>query len=309
MVADRPRLRGCRATTRSSSLIAFVGTINPSAGSVSVFVPLEHALLSRASPMASARAFRALQPDRRARRRGRRARRGQPRLLAGSGSSARRVHGHVPALCHARPRGGLLTAPSAGRAAGRGQAGRPRSGPSRRIVYRLAALFSVDAFAGGFVVQSLLALWLFDRFGLSLAGAPAFLLLDGRFAAFSFPVAAWLSRRIGLVNTMVFTHIPSSLCLIARRPSRRARPRAGAAARPCGPVADGCTDTLVLCHGGRDAARTPGGRAASPRFRAASPRASPAIAGALFAAGLQAWPLVICGVLKISTISRCSGLP
>ena len=87
-------------------------------------------------------------------------------------------------------------------------------GPSRAIVYKLAALFSIDAFAGGFAVQSLVALWLFDRFGLSLSAAGLFFFWSGVLAAFSFPVAAWLSRRIGLVNTMVFTHIPSSVCLI-----------------------------------------------------------------------------------------------
>ena len=76
-------------------------------------------------------------------------------------------------------------------------------------------MFSVDAFAGGFIVQSLLALWLFERFDLSLSAASLFFFWTGVFSAFSFPVAAWLSKRIGLINTMVFTHIPSSLCLIA----------------------------------------------------------------------------------------------
>ena len=94
---------------------------------------------------------------------------------------------------------------------------RPKSalGPSRNIVYKLAALFSLDAFAGGFVVQSLLALWLFQKFNLSLEAASLFFFCSSLLGAMSFPVAAWLSRRIGLVNTMVFTHIPSSLCLIA----------------------------------------------------------------------------------------------
>ena len=50
-------------------------------------------------------------------------------------------------------------------------------GPSRRIVYKLAALFSLDSFAGGFVVQSMLALWLFERFDLSLCGREPVLLL------------------------------------------------------------------------------------------------------------------------------------
>src|SRR5207249_8421407 len=87
-------------------------------------------------------------------------------------------------------------------------------GPSRSIVYKLAALFSLDAFAGGFVVQSLLALWLFERFGLSLAAAGAIFFWTGVLTAGSYLVAARISRRIGLVNTMVFTHLPSSLCLV-----------------------------------------------------------------------------------------------
>jgi predicted MFS family arabinose efflux permease len=88
-------------------------------------------------------------------------------------------------------------------------------GPSRNIVYKLATLFSLDAFAGGFLAQSLFALWLFRRFDLSLSTASLFFLWFGVLSALSYPVAAWLSRRIGLVNTMVFTHIPASLCLIA----------------------------------------------------------------------------------------------
>jgi predicted MFS family arabinose efflux permease len=76
-------------------------------------------------------------------------------------------------------------------------------GPSRTIVYKLAALLSLDAFAGGFVVQSLLALWLFEHFGLSLSAASLFFFWSGVLSAFSYPIAAWLSRQFGLVNTMV----------------------------------------------------------------------------------------------------------
>src|SRR5216683_1833830 len=84
-------------------------------------------------------------------------------------------------------------------------------GQSRRIVFTLAALFSLDSFGGGFFVQSLLALWLFDRFGLSLAMAASFFFWSGVLSAFSYLVAVRIAGRIGLVNTMVFTHIPSSL--------------------------------------------------------------------------------------------------
>ena len=87
-------------------------------------------------------------------------------------------------------------------------------GPSRGTVYRLAALFSIDAFAGGFVAQSLLVLWLFERFDLSLSAAGLFFFWSSTLSAFSYPVAAWISKRVGLVNTMVFTHIPSSIFLI-----------------------------------------------------------------------------------------------
>src|SRR5262249_26173031 len=87
-------------------------------------------------------------------------------------------------------------------------------GPSRRTVYKLAALFSLDSFAGGFVVQSLLALWLFQRFDISLSTASVFFFWTSVLSAFSYPIAARLSARIGLINTMVFTHIPSSLFLI-----------------------------------------------------------------------------------------------
>jgi len=87
-------------------------------------------------------------------------------------------------------------------------------GPSRRIVLTLAALFSLDSFGGGFFVQSLLALWLFDHFGLSLTAAGSLFFWSGLLSAFSYPIAVRLARRIGLVNTMVFTHLPSNVCLM-----------------------------------------------------------------------------------------------
>jgi MFS family permease len=59
-----------------------------------------------------------------------------------------------------------------------------------------------------------MALWLFAQFDMSLSAASVFFFWTAVATAFSFPVAAWLSRRIGLINTMVFTHIPSSICMI-----------------------------------------------------------------------------------------------
>jgi predicted MFS family arabinose efflux permease len=85
---------------------------------------------------------------------------------------------------------------------------------SKARVYTLAALFSVDAFAGGLIVQSMVALWLYQRHGLSPAAAGTIFFWTGLLSAASFLIAVRIAERIGLVNTMVFTHIPSSICLI-----------------------------------------------------------------------------------------------
>jgi len=85
---------------------------------------------------------------------------------------------------------------------------------SRGIVLKLSALFSMDAFAGGFVLQSIVAYWFHVRFGVQPA------LLGGIFfganilAGMSALAAAWVASRIGLIRTMVFTHIPSNILLI-----------------------------------------------------------------------------------------------
>ncbi|HWE21523.1 MAG TPA: MFS transporter [Hyphomicrobiaceae bacterium] len=282
-------------------LVALVGTINPSAGSVSIFIPVEHAVLSRAVPDAErtrmfarysligalAGAIGALAA-------------GSPDVLADVGVSQltalRLMFGLYAVLGVA---GGAMYAcipPDATAAAERPVAA---LGPSRAIVYKLAALFSIDSFAGGFAVQSLLALWLFTRHGLSLSAAGMFFFWSGLLAAFSFPVAAWLSRHIGLVNTMVFTHIPSNLCLIVAAvvPSLEVA-LALLLVRSALSQMDVPTRSSYVM-----AVVTPPERPAAasltsvPRSLAAA--ASPTLAGALFAGGLEAWPLVICGLLKI----------
>jgi len=86
---------------------------------------------------------------------------------------------------------------------------------SRRIVYRLAAVFSLDAFGGGFTVQSLLALWLYRRFDLSVAAAGALLFWTGVCSAFSAFVAARVAKKIGLIRTMVFSHMPAQVLLVS----------------------------------------------------------------------------------------------
>ena len=85
---------------------------------------------------------------------------------------------------------------------------------SRPIVLRLAALFSLDAFGGGLFVQALLALWLYQRFDLAIATASAIFFWANTASAVSYFAAARLSNRIGLINTMVFTHLPSNICMM-----------------------------------------------------------------------------------------------
>jgi MFS family permease len=178
---------------------------------------------------------------------------------------------------------------------------RPKSalGPSRTVVYRLAVLFSLDAFAGGFVVQSLLALWLFQQFDLSLRAASAFFFGSSLLSAVSFPVAAWLARRIGLVNTMVFTHIPSSICLIAVAfCSNLTVVLVLLLVRSALSQMDVPTRSSYVM-----AVVTPPERTAAasitavPRSLASS--ISPAIAGFMLAGPFSALPLVVCGCLKI----------
>ncbi|HLZ45436.1 MAG TPA: MFS transporter [Gemmatimonadales bacterium] len=87
-------------------------------------------------------------------------------------------------------------------------------GPSRRIVLRLAALFAVDAFAGGFVVQSFAAYWFYLRFGVSAAALGGIFFGANVLSGLSALLAARLANRFGLVRTMVFTHLPSNVLLI-----------------------------------------------------------------------------------------------
>jgi MFS family permease len=91
----------------------------------------------------------------------------------------------------------------------------PVSAASRRVVLRISGLFALDSVAGGFLGTALLSYFFFARFGVS-EGALALLFFAARLAnGVSHLGAAWLAARIGLVNTMVFTHIPSSIALIA----------------------------------------------------------------------------------------------
>lgn len=85
---------------------------------------------------------------------------------------------------------------------------------SRRVVMRLSALFALDAFAGGFIMQSIIAYWFYKRFGLQPAALGTLFFFANIFAGLSALAAARLASRIGLIRTMVYTHIPSNLMLI-----------------------------------------------------------------------------------------------
>lgn len=198
-------------------LIALVGTLNPSSGDVSVFLPLEHAVLSR---MVSDRQRTATFA--------RYSLVGS--LLAAAGSLAVALPAALVSVsgltsAHAMQAMFLLYTLIAC-ASGLVYRGLPKAlatedrqpvaplQQSKKKVYTLAALFSLDAFAGGFVVQSMVALWLYQRFGMSLAAAGVVFFWTGVLTAASYLVAVRIAGRFGLVNTMVYTHIPSSLCLI-----------------------------------------------------------------------------------------------
>jgi hypothetical protein len=198
-------------------VVAFVGTLNPSAGDVSVFLPLEQALLARGVAAPDRTALFA-----------------RYSLVSSVLGAAGTLLAVLPKLA-ARVGVPLIAAfkamfvlyAIAGRAAGLIYRRLPQAdasvsstppsalGASCQTVYRLAALFSLDAFAGGLVVQSLLALWLLEAFGLSLAVTAQLFFWSGLLTALSYLAAVPLARRIGLINTMVFTHLPANLCLIA----------------------------------------------------------------------------------------------
>ena len=283
-------------------VIAFVGTINPSAGNVSVFVPLEHAALAREvgdtertrmfARYSLAGALAAAAGSLAAAAPGLLMPLGVDRLTAMQGMfvlyGLLGIAGYI--LYSRIPRRPLASDSHKAVALG----------PSRKTVFKLAALFSLDAFAGGFVVQSLLVLWLFQRFHLSLAGAAVFFFCAGLLAAFSYPVAARLSRRFGLVNTMVFTHIPSSIALIFAALAPALAPAlvlllVRAALSQMDVPTRSSYVMAVVTEAERPAAAS---FTSVPRSLASA--VSPTLAGALFAASAFAWPLLICGTLKIA---------
>ena len=199
-------------------VVAFVGTLNPSAGDVSLFLPLEQAALAETVTTrdltgifaiynvagALAGALGALAS-------------GFPTLMASrlgwnmtaaqrSGFIAYSMIAVIAAFVYFTLSPAIEVDPSPVRVA-------PLM-KSRRIVVRLATLFSLDAFSGGFVIQSLLALWLFRRFNMSVQAAGVFFFAAGLLGSLSQFVSSALAARIGRIRTMVYTHLPSNGFLI-----------------------------------------------------------------------------------------------
>lgn len=284
-------------------VVAFAGTLNPSSGDVSLFLPLEQSRLAQAADGDARTALFA--------------RYSLVGAVSGAvGSLAAGlpivVASHTRITTLGAMRGMFLVYAAAGivvcmlyRRLPRPETHATKNatlplGPSRPIVIRLTMLFSVDAFAGGLVVNSLLSLWLMQRFGLSIAAAGRFFFWAGLLSAGSQLAAAPLARRVGLLNTMVFTHIPSSICLI------------GAALAPSLPL----TLTLLLMRSALSqmdvptrtayvmAVVTPAERPAAASFtsvpRSLAAALAPTLAGGLFGLGWLGAPLVACGALKIA---------
>jgi MFS family permease len=169
---------------------------------------------------------------------------------------------------------------------------------SRAIVLRLAALFSVDSFGGGFVVQSLLVLWLHRRFQLDARTTAGVFFVAGALSAFSQVLSPRVAARIGLIRTMVYTHLPANVFLML------------AGVMPTAPLAIACL-LLRMAVSQMDvparqayvmAVVPPEERAAAssvtnvPRSLAAG--LSPMIAGALLQHSSFGWPLIVGGALK-----------
>jgi MFS family permease len=285
-------------------IVAFVGTMNPSAGDVSLFLPLEQTAIAQTVATrdltgvfaiynvagALGGAFGALAS-------------GLPSMLAPRFGwnlvAAQRIGflvyvilGLVAASIYWSLSNAVEAAPTPIEVAPLAK--------SRATVMRLAALFSIDAFGGGFAIQSLLALWLFRRFNLSVQAAGTFFFVAGLLGSFSQFVSSRLAARFGRINTMVYTHIPASGFLIL------------AALMPNATLAV----TFLLLRSALSSMDVPARQSyvmavVPPEERAAAasvtnvPRslasaAAPVPAGMLLDMTSFGWPLICAGALKIT---------
>lgn len=283
-------------------LVAAVSTLNPAAGDVSVFVPLEQSMIAQ-----------------RVRARHRTAVFARYSLIGG-------IAGSVGALAAALPEAlesvagveallalklmfalhglfGLVAFVGYHGLSVRVEpAGRAPSAPlreSRPLVLRMSAVFALDQFGSGFAVQSMVALWLYARFDLSASTVGQVFFVAGLLASGSYLVSSWVARRIGLVNTMVWTHLPANVFLVAAA----FMPDATSAiallllryslSSMDVPVRSSWVMAVVPAHERAAAASI----TAIPRSLATG--VSPFIAGWMLGLSSFGWPLVVGGVLKI----------
>ena len=201
-------------------LAAAIGVVSPSGGEVGPFLPIEQVSLAETLPAARRTAVFAWYnvAGSLATAAGALAAGAGVEFLLRSGSAALDAY-RVVVMAYAGLGLVLLTlfallSPRVELAHGTATARPSFSGRSRRVVTRLAMLFALDAFAGGFVVQSIVAYWFHLRFGASLIELGRLFFAANLLAGFSALAAAAIARRIGLLNTMVFTHLPSNVLLM-----------------------------------------------------------------------------------------------
>jgi MFS family permease len=282
-------------------VVAFVGTLNPSSGDVSVFLPTEQALLPQTvsdrqrtalfaryslvgSLVAAAGALTAGLPELVAKETGLSLATtldGMFILYALLGLVVLLLYRGLSPAIESDPK--TTAAPLT---------------TSKGIVSKLAVLFSLDSFGSGLVVQSLLALWLFQRFELSVAMAGVIFFWTGVLSAFSALAAVRIASRIGLLNTAVFTHLPANLflvltpfmptvelavaCLLLR----------SALSQMDVPVRNSYVMAVVL------PAERPAAASVTAVPKSLASALSPLLSGWLLSMSVFGWPLVIGGMLK-----------
>ena len=271
MVVAGVVVRAHRAGCRCSSSPATIGVISPTGNEVGPFLAVEQAALSQTVPDASAdRDVRLVQPRRATSRP--RPGRSAPGLLSQAlldGGLAPvdayraivigyALIGLVMAVGVLAPRPGRRGA-AGGRAPTTGSGGASGSVARRASCCGCRSCSRIDAFGGGFIPQSLMAYWFHVQFGVEPAVLGAIFFGANLLAAVSSLSAARIAARFGLINTMVFTHLPSNVLLILV-PLMPTLPLAIAgAAAALQPQPDGRADPPVVRHGGRGA-RTSGPR-------------------------------------------------
>ncbi|MGE3855486.1 MAG: MFS transporter [Dehalococcoidia bacterium] len=283
-------------------VVAVVGTLNPSSNDVSIFLPTEQSLLSDAidnrdrtaifarynvAGVLSA-AFGALGVV-------------LPGVLANAAGWSLLESQRLSFLAYAVA--GLVLFPLYARLTVEETAGVPaRTAPlrkARRAVVKLAALFSIDAFGGGFLVHALIALWLFRRFDLDIETTGSIFFGFNVMSALSQFLSPYVARRVGLINTIVFTQMPANITMLL------------AAFAPTAPIAVALLMVRMFLNQMDQPARQSYTMAVVPpeeRAAAASvthvPRGlasalAPLITGALLTASSFGWPLIIGSTVKL----------